>query len=408
MDRDAFYRDARPDAAGPLAGLRVIEVATTWAGPLCACLLADLGADVIKVEHPHGEMARGAPPFLPGTDSLSFLHATVNRNKRSLTLDLHRPEGRDLLRRLCARADVLIESFRPGVMAAWELDYEHLRVRRPELVFVSVTGFGQFGPKAPRAGYDPLAQAESGFLSLNGDPEGEPVKAPTFLADDLAGLHAAIATLAALHHRERTGEGQWIDVSLLDAMLFQSTGYLTLAALGVPLPRLGNEFRIAAPARVYACRDGLVMAGVLLDSHWRRLARVLGRPELAEDPRYATTGARLARRAEVDALLGGWLAGRTREEALEALHAAGLPAAPVRTYAEAAADPHVLEREMLQPVRQADGSVVPLTGPAAKLSRTPARLRTGAPALGAHTDAILRELGLDDAAIRALREAGTV
>jgi formyl-CoA transferase len=407
--RDAFYAEARRDLPGPLAGVRVLEATTTWAGPMCGCVLADFGADVVKVELPGGEMARRAPPLLPGCDPpLSFMHATVNRNKRSLTLDLRRPEGRDAFLRLAARADVVVENFRPGVMDGYGLGYPHVRAVRPDVVYVSISGFGQWGPDADRAGYDPLAQAASGWLSLNGSPGGEPVKAPTFLADDLAGLHGALGALAALRHRDRSGEGQHVDVSLLDAMLFQSTGYATLGALGVELPRLGNEFRIAAPARVYRCRDGDVMAGVLLDAHWRKLMAVMGRPELADDPRYATTAARIARRAEVDALLADWLAARSRAEALAALLGAGLPAAPVRSYAEAAADPHVRARDMLPPVPQEGGASVPITGPAAKLSRTPLAVRSGAPALGQHSDEVLREAGYDDAAIAALRASGVI
>ncbi len=407
MTRETFFREARRDLPGPLHGLRVVEATTTWAGPMCGCILADFGADVIKVEHPEGEIARRSPPFLPGTDPpVSFMHASVNRNKRSLALDLRAPEGRDLFLELAGRADVVIENFRPGTTQRWGIDYAAVRARRPDVVYVSISGYGQYGPYRDRVGYDPLAQAESGFLSLNGSPDGEPVKSPTFLADDLAGLHAALAALAALRHRDRTGEGQQIDVSLLDAMLFQSTGYLGLAAQGVPLPRLGNEFRIAAPANTYLCRDGRLMAGVLLDSHWRRLAALIGSPELARDARYATAPARIARRREVDELLGRWLAERRLEEALGALAAEGIPAAPVRSYAEAARDPHVAERGMLQEVAQADGTPAPITAPPARLSRTPIGVRSGAPALGAHSDEILRELGLDAAAIRRLVAAG--
>jgi formyl-CoA transferase len=409
MDRDEFFREARSDLPGPLHGLRALEATTTWAGPMCGCILADFGADVIKVEHPEGEIARRSPPFLPGSEPpVSFMHAAVNRNKRSLALDLRAPEGREIFLELAARSDVVIENFRPGTARRWGIDYESVRQHRPDVVYVSISGYGQYGPESHRVGYDPLAQAESGFLSLNGSPDGEPVKSPTFLADDLAGLHAALAALAALRHRDRSGEGQQVDVSLLDAMLFQSTGYLSLAALGVPLPRLGNEFRIAAPANTYACRDGRIMAGVLLDSHWRRLATLIGAPELAEDPRYATNPARIARRAEVDGLLADWLGSRRLDEALGALAAEGIPAAPVRSYAEAARDPHVAEREMLQEVAQADGRPAPVTGPAAKLSRTPTKVRSGAPALGAHTDAILAEIGRDAAGIERLAAAGVI
>jgi formyl-CoA transferase len=404
-----FFREARHDLPGPLAGLRVLELTTTWAGPLCGCLLADFGADVIKVEHPQGEVARHCPPWLPGTDPpLSFMHATVNRNKRSLALDLHHAAGRDIARKLAARTDVVIESFRPGVLEAFGLGWNDLRAMRHDLILVSISGYGQFGPESGRAGYDPLAQAASGFLSLNGSPDGEPMKSPTFLGDDLAGLHAAFATLAALHHRERTGEGQHIDVSLLDAMLFQSTGYLTLGAMGVPLPRLGNQFRIAAPANSYRCRDGQVMAGVLIDAHWKRLARLIGRPELADDPAYATTPARLARREQVDRLLADWLAERSVAEAEEAFLAHGLPISAVRTYAQAARDPHVLEREMLQPTSANGVPDVPVVGPAPKLSRTPVRVRTGAPALGAHTSEILDELRVDADTRARLRSEGVL
>lgn len=410
MRKADFHRHARTDLAGPLEGLRVVEATTTWAGPMCGCLLADFGADVVKVEHPSGEMARRAPPFLPDTDPpVGFMHATVNRNKRSLSLDLKRPEGRDLFLRLAERCDVVIENFRPGTLARWGVGYEDVRAVRPDVVYASISGWGQYGTRHERVGYDPLAQASSGFMSLNGDPDGEPVKAPTFVGDDLAGLHAALAVLAALRHRDRTGEGQWIDVSLLDSLLFQSTGYPTLAALGIELPRLGNHFRIAAPARTFPDREGRhVAVGVLVDAHWRILAGVIGRPELAEHPDYATTLARLARREEVDGLLADWVAARSADEVLDAFDAAGLPASPVRTYHEAVKDPLVAERDMLQATPQAGGGEAPIVGPAAKLSRTPTRVRHGAPALGADDDAILSELGLSREKCDALRERGVL
>lgn len=404
MRKSEFYREARRDLTGPLAGVRVLEAATTWAGPMCGCVLADFGADVVKVEPPGGEVGRQLPPALPGASPpVSALHATVNRNKRSLCLDLRAPRGRDLFLRLAATADLVVESYKPGTLDRLGLGYRDLRAMNEDVILVSISGFGQFGRDSGRAGYDPLAQAAGGFLSLNGDPGGEPVKAPTFLGDDLAGLHAALAALAALRHRDRTGEGQHIDVSLLDAMLFQTPGYLTLGALGAPLARLGNQFRVAAPANVYRCLDGQVMAGVLLDAHWRVLARLLGRPELAEDPAYATTAARLARREVVDRLVGDWLAARTVADAVLQLAAAGLPVAPVRSYEEAARDPLVREREMLQEVDVENARRVPVAGPAAKFSRTPTAVRTGAPALGAHTDEILTELGVDPAERTRLR-----
>jgi formyl-CoA transferase len=409
VTRDEFYANARRDLPGPLAGVRVLEATTMWAGPMCGCVLADFGADVVKVEMPGGEVVRRLPPMLPGTDPpVGFLQATVNRNKRSLVLDLRTPDGRDVFLRLAARADVIVENFRPGVMQRYGLSYAEVCRVRPDVVYVSISGFGQWGPESDRAGYDPIAQAASGWLALNGEPQGQAVKAPTFLADDLAGLHAALGALAALRHRDQTGEGQHVDVSLLDAMLFQSNGYLTLGALGDALPRLGNEFRIAAPARVYRCADGEVMVGVVLDAQWRSLTQIVGRPELGSDARYATTAARLARRAEVDAVLADWVAPRTTREIVVAFLAAGLAVSPVRSYAECASDPHVREREMLVPVAHEGGAALPITGPPAKLSRTPTTVRSAAPALGADTDAVLAEAGLDAAAIAALRAKGVI
>jgi len=405
MNKADFYREARTDLPGPLAGVRVLEATTTWAGPMCGCLLADFGADVVKVEDPRGEISRRSPPFLPGLEpSVSFMHATVNRNKRSLCLDLRSDTGREVFLSLAERSDVVVQNFRTGTLDRWGLGYEAVRKRRPDVVYVSISGYGQFGENSERVGYDPLAQAESGYLSLNGSPDGEPVKSPTFLADDLAGLHAALAALAALRHRDVTGEGQHVDVALLDSILFQSTGYLTLGAMGVDLPRLGNEFRIAAPANTYACANGRVMAGVLLDSHWQKLTELLGQPELGTNPAYATGAARIARRMEVDGMLSAWTANRSVEEVVERFAERGIPAAPVRSYGQAAADPAVRERDMLQPVESASGAA-PIVGPPSKLSRTPTRVRSAAPDLGQHDAEILAELGYGPEEISRIRAA---
>lgn len=406
MEKSEFYARARRDVPGPLAGVRVIEATTTWAGPMCGCVLADLGADVVKVEIPGGEVVRRLPPLLGG--AVSFAHATVNRNKRSVTLDLRKPEGRDLFLRLAESADVVVENFRPGTLARWGVGYDDVRAVKPDVVYVSISGFGQFGPGHDRVGYDPIAQAASGWISLNGEPEGVPVKAPTFIGDDLGGLHGALGALAALRHRDATGEGQHVDVSLLDALLFQSNGYPTLAALGQAPQRLGSQFQIAAPADVYRCRDGYVLAGVLLDSHWKVLAGTIGRPELADDPRYAETPGRLERRDEVNALLADWLAERDADEVVALFASKSLPAERVRSYAEAAADPQVAARDMMQPTPQEDGSTVPIVGPAPKFSRTPVRVRHAAPGLGAHTDEVLADLGVDADTRAKLRSAGVI
>ena len=383
MDKNSFYRDARTDLTGPLQGVTVLEATTTWAGPMAGCMLADFGADVIKVEHPTGEIGRRLRPLLPDSSaSLSLPHETVNRNKRSMTLNLSSPAGADVFLDLARRVDIVVENFRPGTMADWGVGYEQVRAVKPDIVYVSISGFGQFGRLSHRVGYDPIAQHFSGFTSINGDPEGQPVKAAMFLGDDLSGIHAALGALAALRHRDRTGEGQHVDVALVDALLFQSNANISAGALGLPTPRTGNEFTVCAPTNMYTCLDGNVFAGVLTDPHWKRLAATIGRAELADDPRYATLNERLARRADVDTLLADWCAQHRVAD--------------------------VADRDMLQDTTLHDGSTAPLVGPAAKFSRTPTRVRAAAEPLGSSTEQLLRELGYGADAIAQLRKQGAI
>nr|BFE59207.1 CoA transferase [Dactylosporangium thailandense] len=393
MDREEFYREARTDLTGPLAGVRVLDVTKVWSGPMATCVLADLGADVIRVEMP-GNRDGQVPPRIPDT-GLSWFRETVQRNKRSVALDLRREADRETLLRLVPTVDVLVENYKPGTMDGWGLGYRECRAVRPDLVYVSISGFGQYGPDAHRPGYDPVVQATSGWMSLNGEPDGRPVRAPTFLADDVAGLHGAIGALAALRHRDRTGEGQHVDVAMLDTMLFQSAGFLTLGATGVPMRRWGDEAESVAPANGYDCADGRIYLAVALNKHWRVLAELIGRPDLARAPGFATNDERLANRAAVNAVVARWCRERTAADAVARLCAAGLTATPVRTFADAAEDPHVLEREMLAPTRLHNGSTAPLTGTAVKFSRTPTRVRHGAPAPGADTEEILGDMRLD-------------
>ncbi|MGE0485512.1 MAG: CaiB/BaiF CoA transferase family protein [Gammaproteobacteria bacterium] len=403
MDKQAFYADARDDLRGPLDGVTVIETTTTWAGPMAGCVLADFGATVIKVEHPGGEVARLLPPYLPGT-RLTVPHETVNRNKKNVTLDLHQAEGRRLFLELCKEADIVLENFKPGTLAGWGCGYDDVRAVKADIIYVSISGFGQFGPYCDRPGYDPIAQNFSGWSSLNGDPAGGPTKAPTFLGDDLGGLHGALGALAALQHRARTGEGQHVDVALVDGLMFQSNGHLTAGLLGIPIPRMGNQFAIAAPVNVYECSDGRVYGGVLLDSHWKALCAHIGRADLAG----LKAADRLERREELDRTVADWCRRHTTAEVVDQLDSIGLAITRVNTFAESCHSEHVRERDMLQPTRLSDGTEVPLTGPAAKFSRTPTRIREGAPALGQHNAEVYGALGLDADALARLKQDGII
>ncbi|MDQ1722257.1 MAG: hypothetical protein QOI26_1991 [Pseudonocardiales bacterium] len=390
MRKQDFYRDAQPGSVGPLAGVRVLGVTKVWSGPLATCVLADLGADVIDIELPTGRDG-AVPPNIPGTE-LSWFRETVHRNKRSVALDLREPAGRQDFLRLVATADLVVENYKPGTLDSWRVGYSDCRQVRSDLVFVSISGWGQYGPNEHLPAYDPAIQAAAGWMALNGEPDGPPLRAPTFLADELVGLHAAIGALAALAHRDRTGHGQQVDVSMMDALLFSSSGLPTLAATGAPPARLGNETDFVVPSNVYSCQDGHLYLAVALSKHWRALTDVLGRPELASAQGYRTNRERLANRAAINRLVARWCAGRPVAEAVAALAERGLVVAPVRTLTEAVADPHVAAREMLQQTVLSDGSSAPLVGPPVKFSRTPTRIRRAAPAPGADTAEVLGAL----------------
>jgi formyl-CoA transferase len=394
MEKSVFFAEALPDSVGPLAGIRVVDFSTSWSGPMACCVLADLGADVIKVEVPGGEVTRRLPPDLPGTN-LGYVNQAANRNKRSMTIDLHVEAGRQLFLDLVATADVVVENFRTGTLDAWGTGYEHCRTVKPDIVFVSITGWGQYGPLCERAGYDPAAQAFSGWMALNGEPDGDPTKAATWICDDFAGLHAAISALAALRHRDETGEGQHVDVSLLDVVLFQSNGMPTLAAMGHPLRRLGSEVESAAPVNTFACADGHIYLAVVVDAHWAILCQVMGRPDLGHAAGFATIRERTANRRTVNEVVAGWFATQLVDDALRLVGGAGITIAKINTVAEALADPHVAARGMLTDTKLEDGSIAPLVSPPVKFSRTPTTIRMASPALGGHNTELLDELGYD-------------
>lgn len=368
-----------------LDGLRVVDMATVLAGPGAARYLADFGADVIKVEAPGGDGTRGMGWRHPD-DGETYMWKLLGRNKRAIVLDLKTDEGLASMRRLVSTADVLVENFRPGTLERLGLAPDDLRATNPKLVVLRVTGFGQDGPYAARPGFATLAEAMSGFAAINGEPDGPPLLPPIALTDEITALVGAFAVMVALRARDRTGEGQVIDVNLLESML-QCMGPLpsAWAHLGELQPRLGSGIPYSVPRGTYRCADGVWVA--VSTSAESVAARVMALIGVGDDPRFTTFGERAEHRDELDGVLGAWIAARPSAEVLAAFQAAEAAIAPVYTMADLLADPHVQARGS---VVEVDGVVMP--GLVARLSATPGELRHAGRALGVDTDTVLAEL----------------
>jgi crotonobetainyl-CoA:carnitine CoA-transferase CaiB-like acyl-CoA transferase len=396
------------DLPPPLAGFRVLDLTRFLAGPYAAMVLADLGADVIKVEQPGGgDNARGFGPFHESGESWSFIQ--VNRGKRSVALDLKDPRGAALVRRLAARSDLVLESFRPGVAARFGLSYDDVRALRPDVLFCSVSAFGQTGPYAHRPGFDIMAQGVTGVLRMTGQPDGRPAKVGFAAADIAAGMTAVQAVLAAQLVRAATGQGQYIDVALTDSLLawtvWEAGGYF--GAGNVPRPA-GTRHRLSAPYQAFRTSDGYVTIAAFTGPLWERTARVLGAPQWLDDPRFATPEARLAHPDELEEAIEAVTAARSTAEWLALLETAGVPAGPVLRYDETLHDEQVTAREMIREMDHPLMGPVRTLGQPAKYGRSPAgAYARPAPWLGQHTAAVLRdELGCDTAQINELIRAG--
>ena len=402
--------EARP--TGPLQGLKVFDLTRVLAGPTCVQMLADLGADVIKIEKPgSGDDTRGfAPPFWPGTQESAYFLG-VNRNKRSVTLDIAKPEGQEIARALIADCDVLAENFKVGALAKYGLGYEQLRTRFPRLVYCSITGFGQTGPYAPRPGYDGLIQAMGGVMSLTGEPDGQPQKVGIPIADLFAGLYGCIGLLAALRHRDATGQGQQVDIGMLDthAAWLANQGMNYLATREDP-PRLGNQHPNIVPYQVFPTEDGYMVLSVGNDPTFKRFCEAFGLAHLLSDPRFATNAARVGNRDLVTDTLTPVMRQHPTGWWIERLEAIGVGCGPINQLSQVFADPQVKAREaVVRMAHPATPDGIEVIANPVRLSETPADYRLPPPMLGQHTDEVLRDrLGFGEARLATLRERGVI
>jgi formyl-CoA transferase/CoA:oxalate CoA-transferase len=378
--------------SAPLAGIRVVDLTRVLAGPFCTMLLGDMGADVIKVEEPaHGDDTRGWAPFVDGWSSY-FLG--VNRNKRSLALNIKTAEGRDVLQRLLATADVLVENFRPGTLDRFGFGYAQVAQSHPRVVYASISGYGQTGPRRELSGYDPVLQAEAGLMDVTGTPDGPPVRVGVAMTDYVAGLFVLSGILFALHARTLTGRGQLVDVSLFDSLMATMTLPAGIYfATGRKPERMGNRHPSIAPYETFNAKDGTVMVCAGNPRLWLQFCEAIDRPDLPGDARFSTNEGRLRARDALVAVVEDILRGWTVDEVIARLEAKGVPCGRVRSIDQALADPQLHAREMLQSLPHAALGEVPVIANPLKLSDSPATYRLPPPALGEHTHEILRSLG---------------
>lgn len=403
-----------PARKASLAGIRVLDLSRVLAGPWATQILGDLGADVIKVEKPGpGDDTRSwGPPFTKhpdGSPGDAAYYLAANRNKRSVTIDFAHPEGADLVRRLAPQCQILVENFKTGGLRKYGLDYETLKAINPSLVYCSITGFGQDGPYAKRAGYDYMIQAMGGLMSLTGEPAGEPMKSAVAVADLFTGMYAVTAILAALRHAERTGEGQHLDISLLDCQVAMLANLgMNYLLSGEEPKRLGNAHASIAPYQVFATADGHVVLAVGNDGQFQDFCTAAG-VKLADDTRFATNPARIANRVELTSAIAAIMIQRTTGHWMSVLEQAGVPCGPINTLPQVFADPHVAARGAVQTMKRSDGATVKLTANPIRMSATPPDPRIAPPLLGQDTHRTLRDLlGVTETELARLRDAGAI
>lgn len=413
MKKEEFYKEAIPGSKGPLEGIKVLEATTTQAGPVAGALLSDLGAESIKVDAPKtGEMGRYIPPFLGDAPNLenSIYYLTYNRNKKCITLTLNRPEGQEVFRELARHMDIIIQNYKPGTMDKWGLGYEDIRRLKSDIIYVSISGYGQYGPYHTKPAYDPVGQAMGGLMYITGPADGPPTKTGGPIADNLTGWQGALGALAALHYRNVTGKGQHVDVAMVDSLLNVSDWGIPLATnLNQVWQRQGNAYYPIGLDPVVKCQDEYIVFLIALDSHWNRFCKLMGREDLIEDSRTKSMVARAENAALVNQIIREWAQDKPAARVLEILEKADLVGAPVLNFKQIAENVHIRERDMVAEVEHPICGKVNIYGVATKYSLTPARMKSAAPLLGQHNQDIYETLlGYGPKKLAQLKEKGII
>lgn len=393
--------------AGALAGIRVLDLTRVLAGPFCTMLLGDMGAEIIKIEEPgKGDDTRGYPPHI---DGFSTYFGNMNRNKKSITLDLKNPQAKQLFTELVKKADVVIENYKPGTMAKLGIAYDDLKEINPQLVFASISGFGQYGPYKERPGYDIIGQAMGGLMSVSGWPGSPPTRSGTAMGDVLGGLNCCIGILAALKGRNVTGRGQSVDVALVDSVVSAMETILQIYLVENRIPgRIGNRYEFIAPYDSFPAADGWAVIACGNNAVWQRFCRVIGRADLMEHPDYKNNVDRVRNHEALSKLVSEWTQPRTVADIVDTLLANSVPSAPINDVSHIVNDPHIAgAREMFVDLAIPGGGCMKAVACPIKFSETKATVRTGAPELGEHNDTVLRELlGMDETVIQSLKQSG--
>ncbi|KYZ76330.1 carnitine dehydratase [Anaerosporomusa subterranea] len=394
---------------GALSGIRILDLTRVLAGPFCTMLLGDMGAEIIKIEEPgKGDDTRGYPPFI---DGFSTYFGNMNRNKQSVTLDLKHHQGKQLFKEMVKKADVVIENYKPGTMAKLGIGYEDLKEINPQLVFASISGFGQYGPYTERPGYDIIGQAMGGLMSVSGWPDSPPTRSGTAMGDILGGLNCCIGILAALKGRDVTGRGQSVDVSLVDSVVSAMETILQIYLVEGRVPgRIGNRYEFIAPYDSFPATDGWAVIAVGNNAVWKRFCQVIGREDLIEHPDYKNNIDRVKNHQGLTELVSAWTITRTVDDVVETLLAKSVPSAPINDVSRIVNDPHIAgAREMFVEISTPVGKNMKVVACPIKFSETKASVRQGAPALGEHNDDVLSSvLGMDETAIARLKQSGAL